>query len=114
MTATYTEDVPLSLLEDDGEGMIRVTFDYVPGAGPSERTIADPYGDPGWPAEMEILGGQHVMDDGSLVVTFLTMEECDKIVDYLMENWEPPTGPDPDDERDRRRDEELTDRRGVR
>lgn len=111
MTARYTADVPLSVL-DGGEGMMRVTFDYRPGkdaCGPSH----DHGGLPAEPPEIEITESRYLNDDGEPIMCAalgLAEHEEERAIEWLLENWEPPTGPDPDDERDRRRDEALTER----
>lgn len=116
MTATFIEDVPLSVI-DGGDDMMRVTFTYRPGADPSPRTMAEPNGgDDGYPPEIEVLEAMRLerrADGKTRPVSVLAFNDAehDKIADWLLETWEPPTGPDPDDERDRRRDEEMTDGR---
>lgn len=100
MTATHKAEAVLH------DCVFTAEFTYVPGAPPSPRTLEDPGGDPGWGSEIEVIrlvdgyGNEIEMDD----------EENQAVVDWLLETWEPPTGPDPDDERDRRRDEELVSR----
>jgi hypothetical protein len=111
MASTYTEDVPLSIL-DGSDGMLRVTFSFTPGGAPSPRTIAEPMGgDDGWPPEIEVTSARYLREDGTVIpaVVGLGEHEEERVIEWLFDHWEPPTGPDPDDERDRRRDERLTD-----
>lgn len=78
-------------------------FTYSPGrdaCGPAY----DHGGLPAEPPEIEVLK----LFDGYGVEADMSDEEHEEITNYLFENWEPPTGPDPDDERDRRRDDALT------
>ena len=108
MTATFTEDVPLWLIDGHPDLMLRVTFTYSPGrcaCGPAY----DHGGLPAEPPEIEVMEARILLGGGDASQPrVLTHAEDANVVDYLLENWEPPTGPDPDDERDRRRDDALT------
>jgi hypothetical protein len=103
MATTHTEDVPLSIL-DGSDGMMRVTFTFSPGraaVGPAY----DHGGLPAEPPEIEIVETRYM--DGTLG---LAEQEEVRVIEWLLENFEEPTGPDADEWRDRRRDEALTER----
>lgn len=107
MTATFTEKVPLSCLDDEEDRVASVTFTYLPGkdaCGPAY----DHGGLPAEPPEIEVTEVSYLDHAGEPTPLFLTEREEGRVVEWLFDNWEPPTGPDPDDERNRRRDEEMT------
>lgn len=109
MAETHKADIPLSIL-DGSDGMFRVEFTYRPGADPSPRTMANPMGvDDGYPPEIEIIGAHYLNDAGEpLAPLGLAEHGEERAIEWLMENWEPPAGPDPDDLRDQRIDQRLT------
>lgn len=100
---TFTENVPLYVL-DGSEGELVVTFSYRPGEPPSGWSPED--FDPGSGPELEVIAAHYV--GAAAIPVGLGAEEDQRVVDYLLENWEPPEdGPDPDDLRDQERDRRL-------
>lgn len=109
---THTETLPLSIL-DGSDGELWVRFSYSPGC-PAVWYLSN--GDPGYPAEdpeITITEARYIGADGKpqqIAVVGLAPHEEERVVEWLLDHWEPPTGPDPDDARDQHRDDEMTGR----
>lgn len=85
--------------------VIKAEFDYSPGmaeCGPAY----DHGGLPAEPPEIEVLRAFDAFGDE----IELSEQSRADIADWLLETWEPPSGPDPDDLRDQRIDDELVSR----
>jgi hypothetical protein len=102
----HSEEVPLSVLdpEADGDSMVLVRFRFYPGA-PERGPSYDHGGLPAEGPEFSVESAFHVWRNGTAIPLGVSGEDCEKLEEWLAENWEPPSGPDPDEWRDRRRDE---------
>lgn len=102
MKQTHKAEVPEDLLYPDPENespdrMTTVEFEYVPGTGPTGLSGPPENYDPGSDDEFYVVCPPELSADAE-----------ERVVEWLAEHWErPDDGPDPDWERDMRRDEAL-------
>lgn len=100
------------LAEDEREvasPTLRIAYRYQRGAAP---TMYARNGDPGWPAEVEFVSAELLDGDGLAPTQVQVNEWAENWLDgdgyeQACEHGEDMRHPDPDDERDRRRDDAL-------
>ncbi len=105
MSRTYSATIPLEVVEPAAEiGELDVAFAWQPGTPESGRFGLPEDYDPGEGEYFEIAEAR--LDCAKVG---LGEGAKAKLVDWLTENWDrPEPGPDPDDLRDRDRDDRLT------
>jgi hypothetical protein len=101
MAQTFKQDVPIEI--GRGEVIAVVTYTYTPG---TPEVLYQRNGDPGWPAEAAEVEITDMKVAGETVPEWFAKAAHDYAHGWLHENHEDP-GPEPDDERDRRRDDAL-------
>jgi hypothetical protein len=92
---------------------LRIAYRYQPGAAPTMYARNGDPGDPGWPAEVEFISAELLDGDGLAPTQEQVNHWAEDWLDgdgyeHACEHGEDMRYPDPDDERDRRRDDALT------